>query len=50
MNQKQPLTTFSEELAQELADAGIQDAFLVTGGAIAPLTSALAEQNRIRMH
>jgi acetolactate synthase-1/2/3 large subunit len=50
MNEKLPPTSFSEELAQELADAGIQDAFLVTGGAIAPLTSALAEQKRIRMH
>ncbi len=42
--------TFSEELAFQLAEAGIQDAFLVTGGAIAPLTSAIAEQGRIRMH
>ena len=42
--------SFAEELAHELAEAGFQDAFLVTGGAIAPLTSALAEQNRIRMH
>ena len=50
MSVNQPFTTFSEELAHELADAGIEDAFVVTGGAIAPLTSALAEQNRIRMH
>ena len=42
--------TFSESLAFELAEAGIRDAFLVTGGAIAPLTSALAAQRRIRMH
>jgi acetolactate synthase-1/2/3 large subunit len=50
MSAKQPFTTFSEELAHELAEAGIKDAFLVTGGAIAPLTAALAKQNRIRMH
>ena len=50
MSVNQPFTTFSEELAHELADAGIEDAFVVSGGAIAPLTSALAEQNRIRMH
>ena len=50
MSHKQPFATFSEELASELAEAGIKDAFLVTGGAIAPLTSAIAEQGRIRMH
>jgi acetolactate synthase-1/2/3 large subunit len=50
MSEKQRFTSFSEELASELADAGIKDAFLVTGGAIAPLTSAIAEQRRIRMH
>jgi acetolactate synthase-1/2/3 large subunit len=50
MSKKLALNSFSEELAHELAEAGIQDAFLVTGGAIAPLTSALAEQGRIRMH
>lgn len=50
MNRKQPIATFSEELASELADVGIKDAFLVTGGAIAPLTSAIAKQGRIRMH
>lgn len=50
MSEKQPFATFSEELAHELAEAGIKDAFLVTGGAIAPLTSAMAEQGRIRMH
>lgn len=50
MSEIPPFANFSEELAHELAEAGFQDAFLVTGGAIAPLTSALAEQNRIRMH
>lgn len=45
-----PFKSFSEELAFELAEIGIEDAFLVTGGAIAPFTSALAEQGRIRMH
>ena len=50
MSDEQPFATFAEELAYEIADAGIQDAFLVTGGAIAPFTSALAGQNRIRMH
>ena len=50
MREKQPFATFSDELASELADAGIEDAFLVTGGAIAPLTSAIAGQGRIRMH
>lgn len=44
------ITTFSEELAFEFAEAGIKDAFLVTGGAIAPFTSALALQGRVRMH
>ena len=43
-------TTFSEELAHELAEVGIRDAFLVPGGAVAPFTSAVAKQGRIRMH
>jgi len=43
-------TSFSQELARDFADCGITDAFLVTGGAISPLTTALAEQGRIRMH
>jgi acetolactate synthase I/II/III large subunit len=42
--------TFSDELAHELAEIGIRDAFLVTGGAVAPLTSALVRQGKIRMH
>jgi len=42
--------TLSQELAHEFAEAGITDAFLVTGGAIAPFTAAIAEQGRIRMH
>jgi acetolactate synthase-1/2/3 large subunit len=42
--------TLSQELAHEFAEAGITDAFLVTGGAIAPLTTAIAEQGRIKMH
>lgn len=42
--------TLSQELAHEFAEAGVTDAFLVTGGAIAPFTSAIAEQGRIRMH
>jgi acetolactate synthase-1/2/3 large subunit len=50
MSKNLALKSFSEELAHELAQVGIQDAFLVTGGAIAPFTSALAEQGRIRMH
>ncbi len=50
MSEKVPFKSFSEELAFELAEIGIEDAFLVTGGAIAPFTSALAEQGRIRMH
>ena len=50
MSDEEAFKTFSETLAFELAEAGIRDAFLVTGGAIAPLTSALAEQSRIRMH
>ena len=45
-----PFKTLSQELAHEFAEAGITDAFLVTGGAIAPLTTAIAEQGRIRMH
>jgi acetolactate synthase I/II/III large subunit len=47
---KLELNTFSEELAFEFAEAGIRDVFLVTGGAIAPFTAALASQGRIRMH
>lgn len=50
MSKKGPFKSFSEELAFELAEIGIEDAFVVTGGAIAPFTSALAEQGRIRMH
>ena len=50
MSEKRSFNNFSEELACELADVGIKDAFLVTGGAIAPLTSAIAQQGRIRMH
>ena len=50
MEKKVDIQTFSEDLAYEFAEAGISDAFLVTGGAIAPFTSALAEQGRIRMH
>lgn len=44
------LANFSQQLAYEFAEAGIRDAFLVTGGAIAPFTSALAEQGRVKMH
>ena len=50
MRERVPFKSFSEELAFELAEVGIEDAFVVTGGAIAPFTSALAEQGRIRMH
>lgn len=42
--------TYSHLLAKAFADIGITDAFVVTGGAIAPFTSALAEQGRISMH
>jgi acetolactate synthase-1/2/3 large subunit len=42
--------TFSDDLAWGLAELGIKDAFLVTGGAIAPFTAALVEQGRINMH
>ena len=42
--------TYSQLLARAFADAGITDAFVVTGGAIAPFTSALAEQGRVSMH
>ncbi len=45
-----PFKSFSEELAFEFAEAGLSDAFLVTGGAIAPFTAALAVQGRVRMH
>lgn len=44
------IQTFSQDLAYQFAEAGIRDAFIVTGGAIAPFTTALAEQGRIRMH
>jgi len=44
------IQTFSQDLAHQFAEAGLSDAFLVTGGAIAPFTTALAEQGRIRMH
>jgi acetolactate synthase I/II/III large subunit len=50
MNEELGFTTFSEELAHELAEVGIRDAFLVPGGAVAPFTSTLAKQGRIRMH
>jgi len=43
-------TTYSQVIAKAFADAGITDAFVVTGGAIAPFTSALAEQGRVKMH
>ena len=42
--------TFAEDLAIEFANAGIRDAFVVTGGAIAPLTSAIASQGRVELH
>lgn len=42
--------SFAEDLANEFANAGIKDAFLVTGGAIAPLTSAIARDGRINLH
>jgi len=42
--------SFADDLANEFANAGIKDAFLVTGGAIAPFTSALASQGRIKLH
>lgn len=42
--------SFADDLAKEFANAGIKDAFLVTGGAIAPFTSALASQGRINLH
>jgi acetolactate synthase-1/2/3 large subunit len=44
------IQTFSQDLAHQFAEAGLRDAFIVTGGAIAPFTTALAEQGRIRMH
>lgn len=50
MTEKLAFGSFSEELAFEFAESGIQDAFLVTGGAIAPFTSALAAQGRVRMN
>lgn len=50
MSEKLAFATFAEELAYELAEIGVRDAFLVTGGAIAPFTSALAAEGRIRMH
>lgn len=43
-------TTYSQVIAKAFADAGITDAFVVTGGAIAPFTSAIAEQGRVKMH
>ncbi|CAN2170162.1 IlvB Thiamine pyrophosphate-requiring enzymes [acetolactate synthase, pyruvate dehydrogenase (cytochrome), glyoxylate carboligase, phosphonopyruvate decarboxylase] [Candidatus Nanopelagicaceae bacterium] len=42
--------TFSDDLASSFAELGIRDAFLVTGGAIAPFTSSLASHGKIRMH
>jgi acetolactate synthase-1/2/3 large subunit len=50
MNETLAIQTFSEDLAYEFAQAGVCDAFVVTGGAIAPFTSAIASQGRIRMH
>ena len=37
-------------VAKEFADKGITDAFVVTGGAIAPFTNSLVKQGRIRLH
>lgn len=42
--------SFAEDLAHEFAELGIRDAFVVTGGAIAPFTSAVAQQGRIKLH
>lgn len=50
MNTNADIQTFSQDLAHQFAEAGLRDAFLVTGGAIAPFTTALAEQGRIRIH
>jgi acetolactate synthase-1/2/3 large subunit len=50
MNNRNALETFAEDLAFSFAQVGVTDAFYVTGGAIAPFTSALAKQGLIRMH
>jgi acetolactate synthase-1/2/3 large subunit len=43
-------SNFSDELVSSFIDIGITDAFVVTGGAIAPFTNALAQQGKIRTH
>ena len=50
MSNPKSILSFAEALALEFAQAGVEDAFLVTGGAIAPFTSALASQGRIRLN
>jgi acetolactate synthase-1/2/3 large subunit len=43
-------SNFSDELVSSFIDMGITDAFVVTGGAVAPFTNALAQQGKIKLH
>lgn len=45
-----PTRTFSDDLVSRFYDLGVRDAFVVTGGAIAGFTEALAKSNKITCH
>jgi len=50
MSLNPPLETYSDHVAWELAEYGVEDAFVVTGGAIGPFTNSIVRQGRIKMH
>lgn len=43
-------SNFAEDLVAAFAGRGIKDAFIVTGGAVGPVTNALANSNSITCH
>jgi acetolactate synthase-1/2/3 large subunit len=42
--------TFSDEIITAFEDSGVKEAFIVTGGAVGPITTALAESEKITCH
>lgn len=42
--------SYSQTIVDELIGLGITDCFLVTGGAVAPLTDALVRSRKVQMH
>lgn len=44
------MSNFSEKLVSEFYEAGLNQVFLVTGGAISPFTTALVEHGRFKMN